>query len=127
MKLTEVERLLTLITSYDRIEFRPEAVDVWFGAMRNVMFEDAEAAVHQIFRTAGHDDKGGIRRLLPADVKRPAEAIGAARRRKVAQAAIGAGPVPAGRPMSDEARAAVAKARAKVAAAKARYREQIAA
>jgi hypothetical protein len=127
MKLTEVGQLLTLITSYDRIEFRPEAVDTWFGAMRNVAFEDAEAAVHQIFRTAGHDEKGGIRRLLPADVKRPAEAIGAARRRKAAQAAITAGPAPAGRPMSAEARAALAAARAKVAEAEARYRERIAA
>lgn len=128
MNATEVRALLTLIETYDRSTFQPKAVELWGEALRRVSFEDAEAAVHAIFRVAGHDDRGNIRKLLPIDVKRPAEAIGEARRRRRAQAAIAA---PAqrvgstGRPAAVEQ--ALAEARAKAEAAAARYREPVAA
>lgn len=126
MNIEETKQLLRLIESYDRAPFRPEAVDLWFEALRRVSYGDAEAAVHQIFRMAGHDEKGGIRRLLPADVRRPADAIADSRHRKTAQKAIrAAARPPANR--SAEAERMIALARARADAAVARYREKIAA
>jgi hypothetical protein len=128
MNLLEARELLVLIESYDRRPFRPEAVDLWFNALRSVAAEDATAAVHQIFRISGHDKDGNIRKLLPHDVVRPAQAIGEARRRKLAQAAISAPPQrvgSTGRPA--EVERMLAEARAKAEAAAQRYREPVAA
>lgn len=131
MNITEVKALLVLIESYDRSPFRPEAVDLWFEALRTVEHEDAEKAVHGIFRTSGRTEKGDIRRLLPADVRRPAEAIAESRYRRAAQKAIGARRPPgvplSGPVRSPAAEAALAQARAKAAEALDRYREKIAA
>lgn len=143
MNLREARELLVLIESYDRRPFRPEAVDLWFAALRSVTAEDATAAVHQIFRISGHNKDGDIRKLLPADVLRPAQAIGEARRRQEILAAqrqaaaqrraIEAGPTgraepaPVGLVRSAAAEAAIAAARARVSEAEAQYREAIAA
>jgi hypothetical protein len=128
MNATETKQLLSLISTYDRRPFPPEALDVWHAELRAVNYGDAVAAVQTIFRINGHDDRGQVRTLLPADVRRPAEAIGDTRRRKLAQAAIeGAkerrGSV--GRPAAVER--ALAEARAKAAVAVAKYREPVAA
>lgn len=124
MNLIEARDLLVLIESYDRRPFRPEAVDLWYNALRGVVAEDAIAAVHQIFRISGHDKDGGIRKLLPHDVVRPAQAIGEARRRRTAQAAISAPAQRLGstdRPAHIEALLIAAREKAERAAAQ--YRE----
>lgn len=128
MKHTEVVALLDLISTYDRRPFPPGAADLWLTELRAVSFEDAAEAVRTIFRINGHDERGNVRTLLPADVRRPAEAIGETRRRKAAQAAIAAPQVrrgSTGRPAAVEAE--LAKARAKAEAAAAKYREPVAA
>jgi hypothetical protein len=128
MKYTEVEALLTLIATYDRRPFLPEAVGVWAHELGRVEYEDAAEAVRTIFRTSGHDERGAIRTLLPADVRRPAEAIAASRYRRMAREAIEAPQVrrgSTGRPAAVEAALAAARARAEAAAAK--YREVVAA
>lgn len=130
MNIDETEKLLLLIEGYDRSSFKPAAIGLWSLAMGDVVYQDAVDAVHQIFRIAGHDREGDIRKLLPADVKRPALAIGEARRRKSDQAAIAAaepakGVGSTGR--SAKVEALLAEARAKAEAAAQRYREPIAA
>lgn len=126
MKYSEVEDLLKLISSYDRRPFTPEAVEVWAHEIGRVQFEDAAEAVRTIFRTNGHDDRGNVRTLLPADVRRPAQAISETRRRREAIAAqrkaLEAPQVrrgSTGRPAAVEA--ALAVARAKAAAATEKY------
>jgi hypothetical protein len=126
MNLTETKELLALIASYDRRPFAAEAVGVWHGELRDVELEDAAEAVKTIFRTNGHDDRGNVRTLLPADVRRPAQAIAETRYRRLATAAnrkqIGAPQVrrgSVGRPAAVEK--LLAEARAKAAAAAERY------
>ena len=128
MNATEVRALLTLIETYDGSTFRPEAVALWGEALRRVEYQDAEAAVHTIYRVNGHDDRGGIRRLLPADVRRPAEAIAETRYRRAAQKALGAGR-PAAGPVEPSAAQLAARAAARRVAetAVAKYRDRVAA
>jgi hypothetical protein len=127
MNATEVRALLTLIETYDRTTFRPEAVALWGEALRRIAYQDAEAAVHAIFRTSGHDERGAVRRLLPADVRRPAEAIAESRYRRAAQRAIGTrAPAAAAEPSAAQLAARLA-ARQVAEAAVARYRERVAA
>lgn len=128
MNPMETKRLLSLISTYDRRPFPPEAVDVWHLELSRVEYVDAELAVQTIFRTNGHDDRGTVRTLLPADVRRPADAIAESRRRKAAQAAVEGVQVrrgSTGRPAAVERMLAEARAKAEAAAAK--YREPIAA
>lgn len=132
MKLDEVKELLQLITTYDRRPFTPAAVDTWYTELRKVAYEDAEAAVRTIFRTNGHDDRGNVRTLLPADVRRPALAIAESRYRAEAMRAnrkqLEAPQVrrgSTGRPASVER--LLAEARAKAAEAAARFHDTIAA
>ena len=132
MKFSEVGELLKLISTYDRRPFPPEAAEVWAAELGRIEYEDAAEAVRTIFRVNGHDERGGVRTLLPADVRRPAEAIADTRRRREAIAAqrkaLDAPQVrrgSTGRPAAVEA--ALAAARAKAAAAAAKYREPIAA
>jgi hypothetical protein len=127
MNLNETKQLLTLIASYDRRPFTPEAVDVWYAELRAVEFEDAAEAVKTTFRISGHDDRGNIRTLLPADIRRPAQAIAETRYRRMAAEAnrrqLAAPQVrrgSTGRPAAVEA--ALAEARAKAAAAAEKYR-----
>lgn len=128
MRTEDVKALLVLIESYDRTPFRPEAVDLWFEALRTVEHADAEAAVHAIFRVSGRDERGAVRRLLPADVRRPAEAIAESRYRRAAQKAISAGKAaPAETAPSARQLAARLAARQIAETAAARYREKIAA
>lgn len=126
MNLKETEQLLRLIEAYDRTPFRPEAVDLWYAELRSITYADADAAVRQIFRIHGRDDKGNVRKLLPADVRRPAEAIGEHRRRMEAQRAIGGAKRPLGLE-APAARAALEAMRKTAADATARYRDRVAA
>jgi hypothetical protein len=122
VKFTEVESLLKLITTYDRRPFLPGAAEVWFAELARVEYEDAAEAVRTIFRTNGHDDRGNVRTLLPADVRRPAQAIAETRYRRMARAVIEAPKTrlgSTGRPAAVERM--LADARAKAAAAAERY------
>lgn len=128
MNIDETTRLLQLIESYDRKPFAPGAIELWATALDTVTYQDAVAAVHQIFRINPRDERGNLRSLIPNDVLRPAQAIGEARRRKSAQRAIAAPPQrvgSTGRPAAVEA--LLAEARAKADAAISRYREPVAA
>jgi hypothetical protein len=127
MKFSEVDELLKLISTYDRRPFTPKAVEVWAAELGRIEYQDAVEAVRTIFRTNGHDDRGNVRTLLPADVRRPAQAIAETRYRREAAAAnrkaLGAAQVrrgSTGRPAAVER--ALADARAKAAAAAEKYR-----
>lgn len=122
MRIAEVKELLQLITTYDRRPFSDGAVTTWHTELRAVEFEDAAEAVKMVFRTNGHDDRGNVRTLLPADVRRPAQAIAESRYRRLARAAIEAPKVrvgSTGRPAAVEAM--LAEARRKAAAAAERF------
>ena len=124
MNLEDTHRLLQLISDYDRRPFSPSAIELWAPYFARIDYADAEAAVHKIFRMHPRDDRGTLRTLLPADVARPARDIADSRRRKAAQRAIASAHRPP-QERSPAASAAVERARAIVAAAEARYREQV--
>lgn len=127
MNITEAKALLVLIEAYNQHPFRPEAVDLWFEALRSVQFEDAETAVHTIFRTAGRDAQGAVRKLLPSDVRRPAEAYAESRYRRAAFKALAAARTAGTEPAAPSAAQLAARAAARQAAAYAvaRYRERV--
>jgi hypothetical protein len=128
MKYSEVEELLKLISTYDRRPFPAGAAELWLAELARVEYGDAAEAVRTIFRTNGHDERGNVRTLLPADVRRPAQAIAESRYRRLAREAIEAPQVrrgSTGRPAAVEAALAAARERAARAAAK--YHEALAA
>lgn len=127
MRHDQLEQLLTLIVSYDRKPFPDGATEAWLPLMHQVTYADAEQAVHRYYGSpTARDDRGNIRQILPSDIRTGARYIRESRERSATQRGLPAPPVrlgSTGRPQHVEA--LLAKNRAKVAAAEAKYRSSM--
>lgn len=125
MRHDQLEQLLTLIVSYDRKPFPDGATEAWLPLMHQVVYADAEAAVHRYYGSPNcRDDRGYLRQILPGDIRAGARYIRASRERTESHGrSLPVSPVrvgSTGRPQRVEAM--LAAARQKAAAAAERYR-----
>lgn len=129
MRHNQLEQLLTLIVAYDRKPFPDGATEAWLPLLHEVTYADAEQAVHRYYGApSARDDRGNLRQILPGDVRAGARYIREARERSstAGRRTLTAPPErrgSTGRPGHVEA--LLAKNRAKVAEAEAKYRSSL--